>query len=374
MRRNRIGSRDCSTSTAARRRSPPRHDDPQRRAADGHRHPHAVQLSRPAALRRLPRVPGRDRNAARRRSWSPRAAIRSKTTLGRPYRNRERSTSRGRRFWSCCWPRPPTRANWPSSPPELGVTSTPFEPAAEGKCILCGLCARVCNEMMGRGAINLFGRGAAAAKSRTAFGEQTDQCQACGAVQFRLSHRRDRPGAPSPPGGRKPHVTGFDKYLDRTALHRPGPSPGLAARAGHRPRNCVHFKTGAVRAVRQGLPGRRHRLRASRKRRSNWTWAAWCSRPASRPSTPRARGEFGFGFAPERADQRAVRADALGLRPHAGTRPPAQRRQARPSGWPSSSASARATRAATTTIARRSAAWPPPRRPSWPRNTSRAWK
>ena len=44
------------------------------------------------------------------------------------------------------------RAGWAS-------TSTPFEPAAEGKCILCGLCTRVCNEMMGRGAINLFGRG-----------------------------------------------------------------------------------------------------------------------------------------------------------------------------------------------------------------------
>ncbi len=39
----------------------------------------------------------------------------------------------------------------------LGVKGTPFQPAAEGKCILCGLCTRVCNEMMGRGAINLFG-------------------------------------------------------------------------------------------------------------------------------------------------------------------------------------------------------------------------
>ena len=42
---------------------------------------------------------------------------------------------------------------------DLGVTSTPFPKTAEGKCILCGLCTRVCNEMMGRGAINLFGRG-----------------------------------------------------------------------------------------------------------------------------------------------------------------------------------------------------------------------
>jgi len=41
----------------------------------------------------------------------------------------------------------------------LGVASTPFPPAAEGKCILCGLCARVCGEMRGRGAVSLYGRG-----------------------------------------------------------------------------------------------------------------------------------------------------------------------------------------------------------------------
>jgi len=42
----------------------------------------------------------------------------------------------------------------------LGVKATPFQPAGEGKCVLCGLCTRVCSEMMGRGAIDFFGRGA----------------------------------------------------------------------------------------------------------------------------------------------------------------------------------------------------------------------
>ena len=66
----------------------------------------------------------------------------------------------------------------------LGVKSTPFESVdADSKCILCGLCARVCNEMMGRGAINLFGRGIHR-EVKTAYGDPTDQCQACGACVF----------------------------------------------------------------------------------------------------------------------------------------------------------------------------------------------
>jgi NADH dehydrogenase/NADH:ubiquinone oxidoreductase subunit G len=65
----------------------------------------------------------------------------------------------------------------------LGVESTPLERTETGKCILCGLCVRVCNDLMARGAIGLFGRGAQR-KVRTAYGEPTDQCQACGACAF----------------------------------------------------------------------------------------------------------------------------------------------------------------------------------------------
>ena len=105
--------------------------------------------------------------------------------------------------------------------------------------------------------------------------------------------RSSAPPAPStwprsPPGSCKPHLTGYDKYLDRPAVHRPGPSAGLAARAGHRPRELRPFQDRRVRPVRQGLPGRARSTTSSRTRRSNWKWAAWCSRPASRPSTPRA--------------------------------------------------------------------------------------
>jgi heterodisulfide reductase subunit A len=124
----------------------------------------------------------------------------------------------------------------------LGVESTPFEKAAEGKCILCGLCTRVCNEMMGRGAINLFGRGESR-EVRTAFDEQTQQCQACGACAFvcptgavdlaTITARR-----------LKPHVTGFDKYLTARPcidLAHPQASPRVPAIDRD---NCIHFKSG----------------------------------------------------------------------------------------------------------------------------------
>ena len=40
---------------------------------------------------------------------------------------------------------------------DLGVAQTPFEKTKDGKCVLCGLCVRTCNEVMGRGAISMFG-------------------------------------------------------------------------------------------------------------------------------------------------------------------------------------------------------------------------
>jgi heterodisulfide reductase subunit A len=125
---------------------------------------------------------------------------------------------------------------------KLGVTSTPFPPAAEGKCILCGLCARVCNEMMGRGAINLFGRGESR-EVRTAYHEQSQQCQACGACAFvcptgavdlaTITARR-----------MTPHVTGFDKQLTARPcidLAHPQASPRVPVIDRD---NCIHFRSG----------------------------------------------------------------------------------------------------------------------------------
>ncbi|MFC2039321.1 2Fe-2S iron-sulfur cluster-binding protein, partial [Chloroflexota bacterium] len=48
------------------------------------------------------------------------------------------------------------------------------------KCIMCGLCVRMCGERMGRSAINFVGRGVDR-KIDTPFHIQTEDCVACGA-------------------------------------------------------------------------------------------------------------------------------------------------------------------------------------------------
>ncbi len=76
---------------------------------------------------------------------------------------------------------------------EYGVTKTRFkhivpEAAAANaavdlaKCIGCGLCVRVCNELMGIGAIGFVGRGERRVVG-TPFGERSQVCVACGACQ-----------------------------------------------------------------------------------------------------------------------------------------------------------------------------------------------
>ncbi len=125
---------------------------------------------------------------------------------------------------------------------ELGVSSTPLEKAAEGKCILCGLCVRTCNDLMARGAISMFGRGGKRRVS-TAFQESSDQCQACGACVFvcptgavdlaTISARRP-----------KLHQTRYAQFLESRPsidLAHPQASPRVPVIDRD---NCVHFTTG----------------------------------------------------------------------------------------------------------------------------------
>jgi bidirectional [NiFe] hydrogenase diaphorase subunit len=50
-------------------------------------------------------------------------------------------------------------------------------------CILCGLCVRVCNELVGRKATNFAGRGTARAV-RTPFDKVSETCIGCGACAY----------------------------------------------------------------------------------------------------------------------------------------------------------------------------------------------
>ncbi len=96
--------------------------------------------------------------------------------------------------------------------------------------------------MMGRGAINLFGRGTSR-EVRTAFDEPTNQCQACGACVFvcptgaidlnTITSRRT-----------KPHLTAFDKYLAARPcidLAHPQASPRVPVIDRE---SCIHYRTG----------------------------------------------------------------------------------------------------------------------------------
>ncbi|MGA2059645.1 MAG: 4Fe-4S binding protein, partial [Thermoguttaceae bacterium] len=178
---------------------------------------------------------------------------------------------------------------------ELGVNATPFQPAAEGNCILCGLCTRVCNEMMGRGAINLFGRGTSR-EVRTAFDEMTNQCQACGACVFvcptgaidlnTVTSRRT-----------KPHLTGFDKYLAARPcidLAHPQASPRVPVIDRE---NCIHFRSGAC-----GLCAKVCQAGAIDYDQPEETMELEVGgvvlTPGFEAFDATRRGEFGFGFAP----------------------------------------------------------------------------
>lgn len=66
----------------------------------------------------------------------------------------------------------------------FGVTETRFEPGREDElCYLCGLCVRICEELIGQSAISFVGRGVDRAVGAP-FLKFSDDCIACGACEF----------------------------------------------------------------------------------------------------------------------------------------------------------------------------------------------
>jgi len=62
----------------------------------------------------------------------------------------------------------------------LGIDSGRFAVGETDDCILCGLCARVCDELIGARAIGFVGRGLDR-QVETAFRRESDECVGCGA-------------------------------------------------------------------------------------------------------------------------------------------------------------------------------------------------
>ena len=126
---------------------------------------------------------------------------------------------------------------------EYGVEGTRFKiEDEENLCILCGLCARICEERMGRSAINFVGRGVNR-KVDTPFHIQTEDCMACGAC-----------ASICPTGAIKlediakhkpiPILSEFDENLiSRSPIYVPYPQGVPNVPVIDRDK-CVHFLTG----------------------------------------------------------------------------------------------------------------------------------
>ncbi len=66
---------------------------------------------------------------------------------------------------------------------EIGAQPPPFR-IKGNECILCGLCVRVCREMVGRGAITMITKGPSRAKLQACIQPWPERCIACGTCAY----------------------------------------------------------------------------------------------------------------------------------------------------------------------------------------------
>jgi len=131
---------------------------------------------------------------------------------------------------------------------EYGVEKTRFRIRKEKrnkKCIMCGLCVRVCHDVIGFGALGFENRGGRR-EITPPFGNYSEICTTCGACAFvcptnaidlkSISGRKARP-IPSE----------FDRNLiSRPCIHIPFPQAVPSVPVIDK-KNCVYFKTGGCR-------------------------------------------------------------------------------------------------------------------------------
>jgi heterodisulfide reductase subunit A len=122
---------------------------------------------------------------------------------------------------------------------EMGVTESRF-PKKNEDCILCGLCTRVCSELMKTGAVDFAARGYRR-KVQPAYDRQSPICMACGACQVVCPTGAvllDRVSARQP----QPILSEFDASLaTRPSIYIPYPQAIPKAAVIDR-QTCVHFR------------------------------------------------------------------------------------------------------------------------------------
>ena len=98
------------------------------------------------------------------------------------------------------WARCPEAEVFQDLGARYGIEKPRFEPREGELCYLCGLCVRICNELVGAKAISFIGRGVDR-EVGTPFYKISEACIACGACEFICPTgaikvtRRDRQGA-----------------------------------------------------------------------------------------------------------------------------------------------------------------------------------
>ena len=176
----------------------------------------------------------------------------------------------------------------------LGVRETRFK-KEDNQCILCGKCVRVCQELMGVGAIGLINRGSEKMIS-TPFGQFSEICRTCGACAFVCptgAITLDKISAHIP----KIRGSEFNMGLsERPNIYKPFPQ-AVPAMPAIDAENCVHFLTGDCGACEKFCPAGAIDYN-QKPRELTLDVGAIIASPGFETFDARLKGEYGYGRYP----------------------------------------------------------------------------